>query len=60
MEYLKVLIVDDEPPAVENLCTMIDWEGHGFQEMCIRDSALQGWRAVRILPDTNGISLGFG
>lgn len=52
MEYLKVLIVDDEPPAVENLCTMIDWEGHGFQVVA---TAGNGKKALELydqfLPD---------
>lgn len=45
MELLKVLIVDDEPPAVENLCLMIPWETYGFQVVA---TAGNGKRALEL------------
>lgn len=45
MELLKVMIVDDEPPAVENLCLMIPWEDYGFQVVA---TAGNGKRALEL------------
>lgn len=68
MEYLKVMLVDDEDLVIEDIQTLIDWEAHGFR---IIGYAYNGRQAERLiekvqpdivfmdvsLPDVDGISL---
>lgn len=68
MEYLKVMLVDDEDLVIEDIQALIDWEAHGFRVVGFAYNGRQAQRLVEevqpdiifmdvSLPDLDGISL---
>lgn len=68
MEYLKVMLVDDEDLVIEDIQSLIDWEAHGFRIVGFAYNGRQAQRLVEevrpdivfmdvSLPDLDGISL---
>ena len=52
MEYLKVMLVDDEDLVIEDIQALIDWEAHGFRVVGFAYNGRQAQRLVEeVQPD---------
>ena len=51
MEYLKVMLVDDEDLVIEDIQALIDWEAHGFR---VVGFAYNGRQAQRLVEEVQG------
>ena len=52
MEYLKVMLVDDEDLVIEDIQSLIDWEAHGFRVVGFAYNGRQAQRLVEeVQPD---------
>ena len=43
MELISVMLVDDEPMALENVADLIDWQEHGFEVVIQTTDSRKAW-----------------